>query len=282
MLGAMSTPSHETAPLPRSIAAAFDLSGRVAIVTGAAGGIGLASAATLARAGAHVVLTDVQATQVEAQAAALTGEGLSCEGRALDVSRQADVNALVDDIVARHGRLDVMMNNAGVIDDTSPLTVTEADLDRVHAVNFKGVVFGAQAAARVMIAAGGGSIINVTSGAVDIALAQYTGYSTAKAAAHQFSRGLAIEIAKKSVRVNTLAPGWTDTPMNERHVRNEDGSIDPSRKADYVQQRANWAPLQMTGDPLDQAYAVLYLASDASRYVTGQVIRVNGGVTMPW
>ena len=175
-----------------------------------------------------------------------------------------------------------MMNNAGVIDDTTPLTITEADLDRVHAVNFKGVVFGAQAAARVMIAAGSGSIINVTSGAVDIALAQYTGYSTAKAAAHQFSRGLAIEIAGKSVRVNTLAPGWTDTPMNERHVLNEDGSIDPDRKADYVQQRAKWAPLQMTGDPLDQAYAVLYLASDASRYVTGQVIRVNGGVTMPW
>ncbi|MCU1392248.1 MAG: hypothetical protein JWM34_676 [Ilumatobacteraceae bacterium] len=282
MLDRMTSTRRETAPLPRTIADAFDLTGRVAIVTGAAGGIGLGSATVLGRAGARVVLADVQADRVRASAETLAAEGIECEGLPLDVSRQADVNAFVDDVVARYGRLDVMMNNAGVIDDTSPLTITEADLDRVHAVNFKGVVFGAQAAARAMIGAGSGSIINVTSGAVDMPLAQYTGYATAKAAAHHFSRGLALEIARKSVRVNTLAPGWTDTPMNERHVLNDDGSIDPTRKSEYVEQRAKWAPLQMTGDPLDQAYAVLYLASDASRYVTGQVMRVNGGVTMPW
>ena len=265
-------------PLPTP----FDLTGRVAIVTGAAGGIGLAAARVLAEAGAHVVLTDVQAELLAKETAGLRADGLSCESAVLDVSRAADVDALVTDVAARHGRLDVMVNNAAIIDDTTPLTITEEVLDRIHSVNFKGVVFGSQSAARVMAAAGSGSIINVTSGAVDMPVPLFAGYSTAKAAAHQFSRSLALEVARQGVRVNTMAPGWTDTPMNERHVRREDGSIDPDRKADYVNKRAATSPLGMTGEPVDQAWAILYLASDAARYVTGMVFRVNGGVTMPW
>lgn len=264
------------------IPAPFDLTDRVAIVTGAAGGIGLAAARILAEAGAYVVLTDVQADLVVDQARLLVADGLRCEGMTLDVSRQADVDALVADVVARHGRLDVMVNNAAIIDDSTPLTVTEAVLDRIHSVNFKGVVFGSQAAARAMLVAGTGSIINITSGIVDMAIPLFAGYSTAKAAAHQFSRGLALEVAAGGVRVNTMAPGWTDTPMNERHIKREDGSIDEDRKRDYVAMRAGTSPLGMTGEPVDQAYAVLYLASDASRYVTGTVFRINGGVTMPW
>jgi 3-oxoacyl-[acyl-carrier protein] reductase len=260
----------------------FRLDGRVAIVTGAAGGIGLAAARVLGEAGAHVVLTDVQGEMLEASTAALTAEGLSCESAVLDVSRQPDVEAIVGDVMARNGRLDVMVNNAAIIDDSSPLTITEATLDRIHAVNFKGVVFGSQAAARFMLEQGSGSIINVTSGIVDIAIPLFAGYSTAKAAAAQYSRGLAMEVAKGGVRVNTLAPGWTDTPMNERHVRDETGTVDPERKADYVAMRAATSPLGLTGEPVDQAYAIWYLASDASRYVTGMVFRVNGGVTMPW
>jgi 3-oxoacyl-[acyl-carrier protein] reductase len=260
----------------------FDLSGRVAIITGAARGIGLAVATVLARAGAHTVLTDIVDVTSGAMLQDLESEGLSAEFRLLDVSNQAAVDALVDDVVSRRGRLDIMVNNAAIIDDTSPLTVTEADLDRVHAVNFKGVVFGSQAAARVMIAAGSGSIINVTSGVVDVATPTVTGYSTSKAAAAQYSRGLAMEVAAKGVRVNTLAPGWTDTPMNERHVLRADGSVDAERKAAYVAMRAASAPMGVAGSPFDQAYAVLYLASDAARFVTGMVMRANGGGTMPW
>ena len=260
----------------------LDLSGRVAIVTGAAGGIGLAASRVLAEAGAHVVLTDVQSDLLTKETSALDADGLACESAVLDVSRAADVDALVTDVVGRYGRLDVMVNNAAIIDDTTPLTITEEVLDRIHAVNFKGVVFGSQSAARVMTAAGSGSIINITSGAVDMPVPMFAGYATAKAAAHQFSRSLALEIARHGVRVNTMAPGWTDTPMNERHVRRDDGSIDPDRKADYVSKRASTSPLGMTGEPVDQAWAILYLASDAARYVTGMVFRVNGGVTMPW
>ena len=262
--------------------AAFRLDGRVAIVTGAAGGIGLASARTLAEAGATVVLTDVQEQLVATKAAELADAGLRCSAMGLDVSDSAQVDDVVARVVAANGRLDVMVNNAAIIDDTDPLTVTEAVLDRVHAVNFKGVVFGSQAAARVMLDAGRGSIINVTSGVVDVAIAGVVGYSTAKAAAAQYSRALAMQLAPQGVRVNTIAPGWTDTPMNERHVLRDDGSIDPQRKAQYVAMRAATSPMNMTGEPVDQAYAVLYLASDAARYVTGMVFRVNGGIAMPW
>lgn len=263
-------------PLP------FDLHDRVAVVTGAAGGIGLAAARLLAEAGARVVLTDVQEDLLETETEKLRGDDLPCSAAVVDVSDAAAVERLVADVVTREGRLDVMVNNAAIIDDSTPLTITEETLDRIHAVNFKGVVFGSQSAARVMAAAGSGSIINVTSGVVDIAIPLFAGYSTSKAAAHQFSRGLAMEVAKSGVRVNTLAPGWTDTPMNERHVKRDDGSIDPERKSEYVAMRASTSPLRMTGEPIDQAYAILYLASDASRYVTGMVFRVNGGVTMPW
>lgn len=262
--------------------APFRLDGRVAIVTGAAGGIGLAAARVLAEAGVRVVLSDVQGDVLAGATAELMADGLACETAVVDVSRQGEVDALVKDVVARHGRLDVMVNNAAIIDDSSPLNITESTLDRIHAVNFKGVVFGSQAAARVMLAAGSGSIVNVTSGVVDVAIPLFAGYATSKAAAAQYSRGLAMEVAKGGVRVNTLAPGWTDTPMNERHVRGDDGAIDQERKASYVAMRAATSPLGMTGEPVDQAYAILYLASDASRYVTGMVFRVNGGVTMPW
>ncbi len=260
----------------------FDLSGRVAIITGGARGLGKAAATLLGDVGAHVVIADNRAELAVATAAELVAAGVSCEPATLDVSQRLEVDALVADVVSRHGRLDVMINNAGIITESSPLEVTEDELDRVHAVNFRGVVYGSQAAARVMIPKRRGSIINITSGAVDGPTPFMIAYATAKAAAAQFSRSLAAELGTHNVRVNTVAPGWVDTPMNERHVLREDGTVDPERKAAYVAMRAKMAALGVPGEPNDQAFAMLYLASDAAKFVTGQVLRPNGGASMLW
>lgn len=265
-----------------TIDAAFDLRGRVAVITGAARGLGEGGARLLAEAGAHVVVVDWRGELADETAASIAAAGHSAEAAQVDVSDRAEVDALLGRVVADHGRVDVMVNNAGIITDSTPLTVTEDELDRVMAVNFKGVVFGSQAAARHMIEAGRGSIVNVTSGAVDNAFAFVAAYAAAKAAAHQFTRSLAVELGPKGVRVNAIAPGWVDTPMNERHVLDDDGSIDAARKEAYVKGRQAMSPLGITGEPVDQAFAMLYLASDASRFMTGNVIRPNGGATMPW
>ena len=178
---------------------AFDLTGRVAIITGGARGIGRGGATVLGEAGAHVVIVDVLGDQAKATAAELADQGISCEAAQVDVSHKSEVDALIAEVAGRHGRIDIMVNNAAIITDSSPMEVTEEELDRVHAVNFKGVIFGSQAAARAMIPKRRGSIINITSGAVDSATPFVIAYSTAKAATAQYSRSLAAEIGKHNV-----------------------------------------------------------------------------------
>jgi 3-oxoacyl-[acyl-carrier protein] reductase len=265
-----------------TISEAFDLTGRVAIVTGAGRGLGQAISARLAEAGATVVATDIDGASAEATAAIIRGDGRAASAAPLDVTRRADVEALVDRVVADHGRLDVMVNNAAIIVDSFVLDTSEEDLDRVMAVNFKGVFFGCQAAGRVMASQGSGSIINLASGAIDIPTPSLICYSAAKAAVAQLSRTLAMELAPQRVRVNAIAPGWIDTPMNERHARRPDGTVDEAQHAAYRDQRAKLSPMNMAGEPDDIAFAALYLASPAAKFVTGIVMRPNGGSTMPW
>src|SRR5690349_9891352 len=221
-----------------TISEAFDLTGRVAVVTGAGRGLGRAIAARLAEAGATVVCADIDAATAAETAAMIEGDGHAASGAELDVTRRTDVDGLVERVVAEHGRLDVMVNNAAIIVDGLVLDTSEEDLDRVMAVNFKGVFFGCQAAGRVMVQQGSGSIVNLASGAIDIPTPNLVCYSTAKAAVAQLSRTLAMELAPQRVRVNAIAPGWIDTPMNERHARRADGSLDEAQQAAYREQRA--------------------------------------------
>jgi 3-oxoacyl-[acyl-carrier protein] reductase len=265
-----------------TIAEAFDLTGRVAIVTGAGRGLGRAIASRLAEAGATVVCADIDESTAKDTASLISDAGRDAIAAPLDVTRRTDVDALVAATVADHGRLDVMVNNAAIIVDGLVLDTPEEDLDRVLAVNFKGVFFGCQAAGRVMVEQQSGSIINMASGAIDMPTPSLVCYATAKAAVAQLSRTLAMELGPHHVRVNAIAPGWIDTPMNERHAVRPDGTLDLEKQRAYVEQRAKLSPMGIPGEPDDIAFAALYLAAPAGKFVTGIVMRPNGGATMPW
>ncbi len=261
---------------------AFDLTGRVAVVTGAASGIGRASAERLAEAGATVVCADRDADGAIVTAEHITRSGGTADVVTVDVSEPEEVDALVAGAVERHGHLDVMANVAGIIHTSTVLETEEADLDRVLAVNLKGVFFGCQAAGRVMADQGSGSIINMASAAVDSPAERLASYGMAKAALVQLTKVLAVELGPKGVRANAVAPGFIVTGMTNRAWVNEDGTEDEEAKAAMTGLMAKRAPLRTVGEPDDIAYAVLYLASDASKFMTGQILRPNGGVAMPW
>jgi 3-oxoacyl-[acyl-carrier protein] reductase len=259
----------------------FRLDGRAAVVTGGASGIGRAIAEVLAAAGARVVVGDLDAEGAEAAAAAIRADGGVALGQGADVAARAEVDALVERALREWQRLDVMCNVAGIPSDGPLATLAEAELERVFAINLKGTLFGCQAAVRAMTPRGGGSIVNVASGAIDRAVPGYGLYAMTKAAVVQLTQTLATEVGPAGIRVNVLAPGATLTRFTERHLRRPDGSLDPARYDAFVASMKALSPLGLVGEPRDQAWLALYLASDASRYCTGQIWRANGGQTIP-
>jgi 3-oxoacyl-[acyl-carrier protein] reductase len=175
-----------------------------------------------------------------------------------------------------------MCNIAGIIGPPLEVTeVTEDELERVMAVNLKGVVWGCQAAARVMVEQGRGSIINMSSGAIDVPAPGLITYALAKAGVAQLTKTLALEVAPRGVRVNAIAPGLVVTGMTSRHWVRPDGSIDERAREAALAPMRQRSPMGLLGEPDDIAYAVLYLASDAAKFMTGQIVRPNGGVAMP-
>ena len=259
---------------------AFDLTGRVAIVTGAGSGIGRASALALAGAGAVVVCADL-----DSPAAAETAELVNADGRCavmhqLDVTDVAAIRASVTGVQERYGRLDVMANIAGAVTARGPVaSLAEADLDRGLTLNLKSLVYGCQAAARVMRR--GGSIINIGSGTVDAAVGDLAAYSIPKAGVLQLTRSLARELGPAGIRVNAVSPGYILTGMTTAHWCDASGKPQPELQQQVIEQQSADIPLGRRGEAAEVASVVLFLAGDGASYVTGQVIRVNGGSVMP-
>jgi NAD(P)-dependent dehydrogenase (short-subunit alcohol dehydrogenase family) len=241
---------------------ATDLSGRVAIVTGAAGGIGRATALQLAGAGAAVVLAD-RRDDVVAAAEEIEAAGGSAAHRLMDVTRADEVRATVDAAVELFGRLDVMVNNAGTTGRPTPLVDLDPDaFDHVLAVNAKGVFLGMKYALAPMIAQRSGSIVNVSSITVAKAVPELSAYGASKHAVVGLTRAGAVEAAPFGVRVNAILPGPTATRM----IGSEEFSGE--------------VPMGRVADPGEPAAVAFFLASDASSFVTGESILVDGG--MAW
>ncbi len=259
----------------------FRIDGKVAVVTGAGSGIGRASALALAGAGAAVVCADIAGDSAEETAARIAGTGGMARGSAVDVAQRSDVDALAKSVVADFGGIHVWCNVAGIMVEGPFLDATEDDLDRIIAVNLKGVYFGCQSAGRVMAdQPEGGSIVNTSSAAADAPSPNISSYAMCKAAVVQMTKSMAIEIGKRRVRVNAVAPGFVLTGMTGRYFVRPDGSIDETLRDAVVEPMRKHTPLRTIGEPEDIAAAILYLASDASRFMTGQVLRPNGGVAM--
>lgn len=249
-------------------------SGKVALVTGAASGIGRATAFALAREGAAVMIADIQRAAGEATAAALNASGAQASFVAADITRDAE--AMVAATVERFGRLDIMVNNAGVFYLADFLEAPFEEWRRAVDVMYFGTYQCARAAAQQMVRQGGGGrMVNISSVNAFLGAAQSSHYNSAKGAIDQLTRCLAVELAPHAILVNGVAPGFVDTPMAVIDGVSEHDM--PDFKAFYVERRR--IPLARPAQPEEIAEAVVFLASERCTYINGHTIVVDGGLT---
>jgi NAD(P)-dependent dehydrogenase (short-subunit alcohol dehydrogenase family) len=244
------------------------VAGKVVLVAGAGGGIGSAGAEALAREGAAVFCTDSDGAAAEATAARIHAAGGRAAASALDIRDRPAVDAAVAAVVRAFGRLDIVLESAGIAHRLDFLEVDAATWERVIAVNLTGMFHLGQAAARQMVSQGsGGSIINVTSQLAEVARPERAAYVASKGGARSLTHAMAVDLARHRIRVNAIAPGPTLTGLTRATY------TDPEAR------RATEAliPLGRLGQPDDLAGAVLFLASDESRWVTGSTVTVDGG-----
>ncbi len=243
---------------------------KVAIVTGGASGIGFAIAQRLARDGAAVAILDLHGDEAEAQAAKIRAEGSRAIGTEVDVSDRQSVDRGVDRVRAEFGPVTILVNNAGMEGFQPFLDITEDKWNRLLAVNLTGTFHCCQAVLPDMIGTGWGRIVNISSSSAHSGQPLMTHYVASKSGVIGFTKSLALEFAPKGVTVNTIPPGFIDTPMTRRNEAK--GLLGKG-----IDHHASLTPVRRAGTPEDIAAACAFLVSDEAGYITGQIIGVNGG-----
>ncbi len=248
----------------------FDLSGKVALITGAHRGLGFAIAQGLARAGASVVLNGRRSEAVEAAARTLSAQSLSASTAIFDVTDRDAVRAAVSSIEGKHGRIDVLVNNAGIQRRGALADFTQQDWDDIIATNLTAPFVVSQAVLPGMVARKSGKIVHIASLMSELARPSVVPYTAAKGGVRQLTRGMAVELAPHNIQVNAIAPGYFATEMNRALIDNAEFNA-------WVCKRT---PAGRWGQPDELAGIAVFLASSASNYMTGQMLIVDGGMSV--
>jgi len=247
--------------------------GRVAIVTGAASGIGEASAIRLAEEGAIVICADIDVSGASRTADLINGSKGKALGYGIDISNPTQCDEIVATSLAKFGAIDILVNNAGVNLPGVFHEVTNETIDRTLSVNIKGAMYLTRAAIPHMLKSGRGSIVNMSSVNGLVSEPFLSVYSASKGAIVMFTRGIALDYAKLGIRCNAICPGWVDTPINHAHAKMLGG-------LDHVYETIDsFQPIGRPGTPREIANLVLFLASDESSFMTGSIVSADGGMT---
>ncbi len=246
----------------------MELDGKVALITGAAQGIGKAIALMLAKNGADIVVSDINLEKAQETSREIEAMGRRSMAIKVDVSKSEEVEQMVEKIINEFGKIDILVNNAGITRDKLILRMTEEDWDAVLNVNLKGTFNCTKAVIRHMSKQKSGKIVNIASVSGEMGNPGQANYSASKAGVIGFTKTIAREFAQRGINVNAIAPGYIETPMTD---------ILPEKVKEELKKMI---PLERLGKPEDVAQAVLFLVSEASSYITGQVLNVNGGLYM--